>query len=136
VKTARSAALLTVGALWSLAGCGNHETVVATGTPIADSFFATWEIHSASVGPLDCASAGASEVDMDIVNVDSGARFVDRFNCSDYQGTSQPVDVGNFDILLNLTDPTGGVLAQAHVGTENVSTAGTIDLGHVIFTLP
>ncbi|HEX6836239.1 MAG TPA: hypothetical protein VF334_06675 [Polyangia bacterium] len=120
------------------AGCGSHTTVVtpASPPPVEDNFFATWEIQSASVGPLDCFSAGASFVDMDLVNTDTGARFVDSFACDDYQGTSEPVDVGNFDVLLNLTDASGGVLSQVEVGTENVSTAGTIDLGHFIFTLP
>ncbi len=99
-------------------------------------FFRHLEIQSTSVGPLDCAAAGASFVDMDIVNSDTGARFVDSFDCNAYQGTSEPVDVGTFDVLLNLTDASGGVLSQVEVGTENVSTAGTIDLGHFIFTLP
>lgn len=131
----KSALLLS---LVIVAGCSSHTTVVtpASPPPVEDNFFATWEIHSASVGPLDCFSAGASNVDMDIVNVDTGNRFVDTFPCDAYQGTSGPIDVGNFDVLLNLTDATGGVLSQVEVGTENVSTAGTIDLGHFIFTLP
>ena len=121
-----------------VAGCSSHTTVVtpASPPPVEDNFFATWEIQSTSVGPLDCAAAGASFVDMDLVNTDTGARFVDSFACTDYQGTSEPVDVGNFDVLLNLTDAGGGVISQVEVGTENVSTAGTIDLGHFIFTLP
>lgn len=121
-----------------VAGCSSHTTVVtpASPPPVVDNFFATWEIQSASVGPLDCVSAGASFVDMDIVNVDTGSRFVDSFDCNAYQGTSEPVDVGNFDILLDLSDASGGVISQVNVGTENVSTAGTIDLGHFIFTLP
>jgi len=73
---------------------------------------------------------------MDIVNVDTGGRFVYSFDCRAYQGTSGPVDVGRFDVLLNLTDGAGGVISQVDVGTENVSTAGTIDLGHFIFTVP
>lgn len=131
----KSALLLS---LVIVAGCSSHTTVVtpASPPPVEDNFFATWEIRSASVGPLDCFSAGASNVDMDIVNVDTGNRFVDTFPCDAYQGTSGPIDVGNFDVLLNLTDATGGVLSQVEVGTENVSTAGTIDLGHFIFTLP
>jgi hypothetical protein len=120
------------------AGCGSSTTVVtpASPPPVEDNFFATWEIQSSSVGPLDCESAGASFVDMDLVNSDTGARFVYSFPCTDYQGTSGPVDVGTFDALLNLTDASGGVLSQVEIGTENVSTAGTIDLGHFIFTLP
>ena len=120
------------------AGCGSSTTVVtpASPPPVEDNFFVTWEIQSSTVGPLDCVSAGAATVDMDIVNVDTGARFVDSFDCRDYQGTSGPVDVGRFDVLVNLADPSGGVISSVDVGTENVSTAGTIDLGHVIFTLP
>jgi hypothetical protein len=122
------------------AGCGSRggSTVVVPASPgsVEDNFFATWEIESGSFGAIDCSSAGAATVDMDIVNVDTGSRFVDSFDCNDYQGTSGPVDVGNFDVLLNLSDPSGGVISQVDVGTENVSTAGTIDLGHFIFTLP
>ena len=122
-----------------LGGCGGSTTVVTPASPptVQDNFFATWEIDSASFGAsIDCASAGAATVDMDIVNTDSGSRFVDSFDCNAFQGTSGPVDVGNFDILLQLADPSGGVISQVHVGTENVSTVGTIDLGHFIFTLP
>jgi hypothetical protein len=120
-----------------VAGCGGGTTVVTpAGPPIVDNFFATWEIQSASVGPLDCSTAGASFVDMDIVNLDTSARFVDSFACNAFQGTSEPVDVGRFDVLLSLNDPAGNVLSQVDVGTENVSVAGTIDLGHFIFTLP
>ncbi|MCU1277916.1 MAG: hypothetical protein JWM53_1462 [bacterium] len=121
-----------------IAGCGGGTTVVvpASPPPVQDNFFATWEIQSAAVGPLTCFEAGASTVDMDIVNVDTGSRFIDSFDCAAYQGTSGPVDVGRFDVLLNLSDSAGGVISQVDVGTENVSTAGTIDLGHIIFTLP
>jgi hypothetical protein len=133
VKQALLLSLVIVG------GCGSSTTVVtpASPPPVEDNFFATWEIDSASFGAsVDCGSVGAATVDMDIVNTDTGSRFVDSFDCSAYQGTSEPVDVGNFDILLQLTDPSGGVITQVDVGTGNVSTAGTIDLGHFIFTLP
>jgi hypothetical protein len=133
VKQALLLSLVIVG------GCGSSTTVVTPSSPppVEDNFFATWEIDSVSFGAsVDCGSVGAATVDMDIVNTDTGNRFVDSFDCNTYQGTSGPVDVGNFDILLQLTDPSGGVITQVDVGTENVSTAGTIDLGHFIFTLP
>jgi hypothetical protein len=139
VKTARSLAVGSILSAALIAGCGSGGgTVVAPASPppVQDNFFATWEITSQSFGPLDCFQAGAASVDMDIVNVDTGSRFVYSFACDAYEGTSGPVDVGRFDVLLNLSDPSGGVLSQIDVGTENVSTAGTIDLGHVIFTLP
>jgi hypothetical protein len=119
-----------------VAGCGQSTVVTPAGSPIVDNFFATWEIQSATLGSIGCSTAGAAFVDMDIVNVDTGARFVDSFDCNAFQGTSEPVDVGTFDVLMSLTDPGGVVLSQVNVGTENVSTAGTIDLGHFIFTLP
>jgi hypothetical protein len=127
---------LVMMAGWGCGGGGGAVVGPASPPPVQDNFFATWEIQSARVGPLACEEAGAATVDMDIVNVDTGSRFVYSFDCRDYQGTSGPVDVGSFDVLLNLTDPSGGVMSQVDVGTENVSTAGTIDLGHFIFTLP
>ncbi len=140
MRTARTALLGSIVSVVMIAGCGSSGggTVVVPNAPppVQDNFFATWEIQSAAYGPLACEQAGAATVDMDLVNVDSGARFVYSFDCRDYQGTSGPVDVGRFDVLLNLSDPSGGVLSQVNVGTENVSTAGTIDLGHFIFTLP
>jgi hypothetical protein len=126
--------LATFVSLVSLvAGCGGRDGSVGPSSTDADRFFVTWEIHSQTFGPIDCASAGATEVDMDMVNTDSGVRFVDRFRCDDYQGRSGPIDVGTFDVLLILADPTGAVLSQIDVGTENVTAAGTLDLGHVIF---
>jgi hypothetical protein len=124
-----------------VAGCGSSgggTTVVVPSSPppVEDNFFATWEIQSSTVGPLDCFEAGAATVGMDIVNVDSGARFVYSFDCGAYEGTSGQIDVGRFDILLTLDDSSGGVISQVDVGAENSSTAGTIDLGHFIFTLP
>jgi hypothetical protein len=139
VKTARSFALGSILSLAMIAGCGGGGSTVvvpATPAPVQDNFFATWEIQSQFYGPLDCFQAGAATVDMDIVNLDTGSRFVFSFRCDAFQGTSGPVDVGRFDVLLNLTDASGGVLSQVDIGTENVSVAGTIDLGHVIFTLP
>lgn len=145
MNTARIASVLGgVTAMVSLvlsAGCGSGGGAVVVGPSggppvVQDNFFVTWEIDSRTVGPLDCFQAGAATVDMDIVNLDSGARFVYSFDCNAFQGTSGPVDVGRFDVLVNLADRGGGVLSQIDVGAENVSTAGTIDLGHVIFTLP
>ncbi len=126
-------ALATV-ALWAgLAGCGGHAGVEPP--PGQDDFFVTWEIDSLAFGALDCASAGAATVDLDAVNVDSGARFVSTFACDAFQGTSGPVDVGRFDVLVNLTDANGGVIDQVDIGVQNLTEAGTIDLGHVIFRL-
>ena len=142
MKLARYAFMLVAVAVAGIAvagcGSGSSTTVVtpASPPPVVDNFFATWEIDSTSVGPLSCPQAGAAFVDMDIVNVDTNSRFVDSFDCNSYQGTSEPVDVGRFDVLLNLTDASHGVISSVDVGTENVSTAGTIDLGHFIFTLP
>src|SRR5262249_42175152 len=121
-----------------VAACESSGTVVVgpSGPPVQDNFFVTWELQSTFSGPVDCVRAGAVTVDMDIVNVDTQARFLSSFDCRAYQGTSRAVDVGRFDGLLSLTDARGAVIDQVDVGTENVSTAGTIDLGHVIFTVP
>lgn len=140
METARSAARLGALFVVMLAGCGSRGGTVVVGPssppPVQDNFFATWELSSAYYGPLSCPQAGATFVDMDIVNVDTGGRFVYSFDCNVYQGTSGPIDVGRFDVLLNLSDRGHGVISSINIGSENVSTAGTIDLGHFIFTLP
>jgi len=120
----------------ALAGCGGGGTVTVTPAgAVQDNFFVTWEIDSLAFGPIDCATAGAATVDLDAVNADTGSRFVFTFPCDAFQGQAGPIDVGNFDVLLNLTDASGGVIDQVNVGTENITQSGTIDLGHVIFRL-
>ena len=120
------------------AGCGARRVTVAPASapPVQDDFFATWQIVSGTYGTLECGQIGGATVDLDIVNADSGERFIYSFPCAAYQGTSGAVDVGRFDVLINLTDAGGGVIAQVDVGAQNVSTAGTIDLGHVVFSVP
>ena len=131
-ENVRAALLLT---LIALGGCDNHVTVAPAGG-IEDNFFATWEVQSAAFGAFDCIQAGAATVDMDIVNADTGERFIYTFPCQDQAGTSGPVSVGSFDVLINLLDPDGAALSQVDIGTENRTTAGTIDLGHVVFRVP
>jgi hypothetical protein len=124
--------LLAIAFGAALAGCGGHAVEAPPGQ---DDFFVTWEIDSLAFGALDCASAGAATVVLDAINVDSGARFVSTFVCDAFQGTSGPVDIGRFDVLLNLADANGGVIDQVDIGVENLTEAGTIDLGHAIFRL-
>jgi hypothetical protein len=137
VKLAKLFKIGVVAAAVGLAGCSDGGTVVVTPTgAVQDNFFVTWEIRSVSFGPLDCAEAGAAFVDMDLVNVDTGERQVFSFDCFAYEGTSGMVGVGSFDVLLNLADARGGVIAQANVGVQNVTVSGTIDLGHTVFQVP
>lgn len=120
-----------------LVGCGGGGSVVVTPTgTVQDNFFVTWEIRSVSFGPLDCAEAGAAFVDMDLVNLDTSERQVFSFDCFAYQGTSGMVGVGTFDVLLTLADARGGVIAETSVGVQNVTSPGTIDLGHTVFQVP
>ncbi len=120
--------LAAVATLAMLLGCGAGTSAASpSGGPAQDNFFATWEIDSAS---------GARFVDLDLVNVDTGSRAVFTFDCDDYQGTSGLVDAGHFDVLLNLTDGSGAVLAQTGVGVQHLTRAGTVDLGHHIFQIP
>jgi hypothetical protein len=128
-------AAIALSSVAAVAGCGGGSVTVTPAGAVQDNFFVTWEIDSLAFGPIDCRTAGAATVDLDAVNVDSGRRFVFTFPCDAFQGQAGPIDVGNFDVLLNLTDPSGGVIDQVNVGTENVTQAGTIDLGHVVFRL-
>ena len=121
--------ILCVAAAIALAGC--HSTTV-----VEDNFFATWEIDSVSVGAVTCEEVGAVTVDMDVLNTDTGERQIFTFACNAYQGTSGEIGVGTFDVIMSLNDGAGASLSQTRVGTENLSVAGTIDLGHHIFQVP
>ncbi len=128
--------IAAVAGAFALGGCGGSTVVVTPASaPIQDNFFVTWEIQSATVGPVTCEEAATPTVDMDIVNIDTGSRQIFTFPCNAYQGTSGPIDVGHFDVLLNLTDRGGAAISQTDVGTENISQAGTIDLGHHVFQI-
>ena len=93
MRTARPWSLGSALLLVIVAGCGSGggTTVVgpASPPPVQDNFFVTWEIDSLAFGPITCATAGASTVDLDAVNADTGARFVFSFPCDAYQGQAK-----------------------------------------------
>jgi hypothetical protein len=132
----KAAWILAVGLVGAI-GCGSSSpvTVVATATP-QDNFFLTWEIDSLRFGTVDCASVGAATVVLDLENIDSGQSFITAFDCNAFEGTSAPVDVGRFSVLVSLSDSAGDVIDQIHLTTQNVTVAGTVDLGHVVFQVP
>ena len=68
-----------------------------------DNFFVTWEIQSQALG-RSTASRRARRRSTWTSSTSTPAPLRDSFDCGAYQGTSGPVDVGNFDVLFNLTD--------------------------------
>jgi hypothetical protein len=124
-NTVLALALLTVG------GCGNSVVIVEDAP---DRLFVTWELDSASFGPVGCPQQ--STVIMDAFDLRSGDRISTAFACSDYQGTSVPVFDSDLDVVLDLTDVFGTVLSEARLRANTTATTGVLDLGHVVFQLP
>ncbi len=124
--------MLLAAALLAVGGC--HNTVVVETTPAPDRLFVTWELHSATFGPVACPLG--STVVMDAFELRTGDRITTAFVCSDYQGTSVIVGEGDFDVVLDLTDEFGTVLSESRLRASTIGVFGTVDLGHVIFTLP
>jgi hypothetical protein len=128
--------ILPIAAL-CLAGCGDAGVVViSTATPVVNNFLLSWEIDSLGSGLVACETVGAVRVDMDLVNLNSGNRFVFSFDCRAFEGTSGPVDFGTFDVVLNLIDGNGALLSQQELTAQNMTIAGSVDLGHRIFQVP
>jgi hypothetical protein len=119
-------------------GCNSQSDVLFVEPTAApqDKFFVTWDIQSQTVGPLTCAEAGATRVDMDVVNLDTAERLVFSFDCDAHQGLSGGVTIGRLDVVLNLLDPSEAILSQVDLGVQSQSQALTVDLGQVLFQVP
>jgi hypothetical protein len=125
-STLLALALLTVG------GCGNNGVVIVEDAP--DRLLVTWELDSATFGPVGCPQD--STVVMDVFDLRTGDRVSTAFACTDFQGTSGPVFNSDLDIVLDLTDVFGTVLSEARLRADTFATVGLVDLGHVVFQLP
>jgi hypothetical protein len=113
-------------------GCDDGDVVVIADAP--DRLFVTWELNSASFGPVGCP--GGSTVIMDAFDLRSSDRVSTAFACTAFQGTSIAVPSSELDVVLDLTDVFGTVLSEARLRANTEFTTGTLDLGHVVFTLP
>jgi hypothetical protein len=126
---------LALGAA-TLSACDDDVTVVTPAGVPGEGFFLTWQVTSFSLGAVSCEQVGASTVTLDMVNLDTGSRFLFTFACNQFQGTTSPVDIGNFDILIRLNDVGNLPLSEVSVAASNIGVAGIIDLGNIVFQVP
>jgi hypothetical protein len=116
-------------------GACDDDPLVVVPPPDDNRLFVTWEVRSAASGfAIDCPPG--STVAMDAFDQVTGEVITTFFDCLAYEGTSQALRDSGYDVLLDLIDLRGFVLSETQLQADTLGTIGTIDIGHVIFTIP
>jgi hypothetical protein len=80
-----------------------------TGAPVATSggsFSVSWRLAWNTGASASCASAGATEVDLDVLDIRTNTAYHDTFNCSDSQGTTDLLPASDYSVALRVYDTT------------------------------
>ena len=71
----------------------------ATGT-----FGLRWSLAWTTGGGTTCSAAGVVTVDLDLLGIHNNQEYHDTFNCSDYQGTSEPLPPDDYTVAVRAYD--------------------------------
>lgn len=131
------AAALAVGA------CGGDDEPSADAAtepdarPPQGTISMSWRIQRGGVD-TSCGDAGAQFVLVELVRQGEGAGEADPFNCTAGEATTRQVEVGAYDLRLDLLDTGGESLldAQVELFGIDVTEDGDTALGEVVFELP
>ena len=78
----------------------------------AGNFGLRWSLAWTTGGGTTCSAAGATEVDLDLVDTFNNYGTYDRFICSDYQGTSESLQPDDYTVAVKAYDATGVLLSE------------------------
>lgn len=134
--------VLLAGAALS-AGCVVVDGSPQPGDAVDARFALTWQVNWADTGEDvgDCTAIGADAVRVISTNISTRDVFIDVYDCRDGEGATAPVNVGDYDVNVELdacfgdpdcSDPE--VLSFSDtLGPFYMDRAGYTDLGHVVF---
>jgi hypothetical protein len=71
-----------------------------------------WDLAWAGDGAATCASAGVTDVDLDMLNTFTGRADSFTFACADYQGTSPLLPVDEYTVALRAYDAYSTLLSE------------------------
>jgi hypothetical protein len=109
------AGILGLGA----AGCGS-------GGNDGGSFDVNWSLIYSDGTYATCAGTYTTEVDIDVLNVNSRVDYHDKFACSDRGGTTASLPVGDYTVALRAYDSYNNQLSEFDLlGTYPIY-AGTV----------
>jgi hypothetical protein len=88
----------------------------------------SWSLQQFSTGaPLDCASAGAATVELDV----GQQKF--SFPCSAGQGVSAPLAPGTYPVSMQVLDAQQKQLSVTNTENVSISPDWAVEIGNVIF---
>jgi len=95
-----------------MGGAGGGTTSVCTATSTT-SFTLTWSLVDLNQDATTCAAAGATTLDLDVLNLGNNVTTHDSFPCAAMQGTGSPLGAGDYSVALRLRDATGALESEA-----------------------
>jgi len=117
------------------AGAGGNGGVNASCPGGSTSnFHVAWTIQDASGAPSSCDKVDATEMDLDLLNLDTHTDYHAVFACSAMAGATCALPPGSYSVAMRLRDANGTVLSELLAPTPISITAGqTTDLGVIPF---
>ena len=109
-------------------GCAESPTEISDG-----SFSLTWSIVvDGQVGT--CAEVGATTVEVISSRVGSGSGISDRFSCTSFAGTTDPLPAGEYTVVVKLLDAGNVQLNSVDIVlTEQLLAGDVVILGNFAF---
>lgn len=99
-------------------------------------FTAGWKLTKMN-GPATCAEFGAARAEILANNLQTGLGFGVTVECEDGKGTTPPIPLGDYGVVISLLYEQDVVLVSADEVTASLTKAGeTVVLPDVTFTLP
>jgi len=110
--------------LAGIIGLGLGATGCGSGGEGGGGYFdAAWDFESGAT----CASAGITEVGLDVLDTRTGLDYHDLFACSASQGTSEILPDDDYTVALRAYDSTNSIVSTADFGGAAYSIyAGTV----------
>jgi hypothetical protein len=118
-------------------GTGDGGTRPACTDTTAAAFTFRWTIELEGGQPSTCEAVGGTQMDLDVLNVDTRVDYHDTFACGAMVATSCPLPVGEYSVALRLRNAQGQVISEA-LGPRTVSILADrlSDLGPIPFEAP
>jgi hypothetical protein len=118
------------------AGCGDDSADPDASTIDAQAqvgtITATWTLTSAG-GEISCADVGASTVRVTALPIAGGFAAVDALACTGGSGTTRLLDIGTYNVTLELLGAGAVVLGSATFGDVEVTAGNDTDVGPAAF---
>ena len=119
-----------------VAACGNGggfaDAPAPPPPPAPGTFALSWSLMTSSAQPSNCTEAGASSVQVGVVDQASGSQDSASFDCALGSAVSGSLFAGTYGLTFALLGPSG-VVATASAQTVAIVSDRTTQLDPVVF---